>query len=364
MRFGLAARLAVIFGALVFVTALLVTVASVLITSDQVHDDIDRFLRDRAEEILGGQREGPSRDDRRRGTGAPEDELAEAVESVDNPGAVDADSEVQSLDVGGEITARIGVTLPVEDIDRELAAEPGKAVYRTVTIEGAEYRMFTAHVSGGGALQVARDLEPTNDLLAEIRSMLLVLGAVLAVLGAVVGWFFARRTTRPLRSLTTSVEQVARTQDLSTPIGLDRSDEIGRLADSFDEMLAALAVSQGPQHQLVQDAAHELRTPLTSINANVELLERAPTSTPRYARRSSRRPGPSSTSCGPSSPRSSSWPPMRATPPPIASSTWPRSPGARSTRSVPVAAGRSRSSRRGRPWSATRSRSIGRLPIS
>ena len=41
-------------------------------------------------------------------------------------------------------------------------------------------------------------------------------------------------------------------------------------------MLSALAGSREQQHRLVQDAAHELRTPLTSVNANIDLLMRAP----------------------------------------------------------------------------------------
>ena len=192
MRFGLSARLALIFAAVVFGTALLVTLASVLTTSDQVHDDIDRFLRQRAAEILAGQRAGPSA----AGgdwEGSEDDELADVVAAADERGAVDADSEVQALDVDGEITARTGIVLPVETVDREVAAAPTGAIYRTVTIDDSEYRMITAHVGGGGALQVARDLDATNDLIGSIRARLLVFGAVLSLAGAVVGWFVARR---------------------------------------------------------------------------------------------------------------------------------------------------------------------------
>src|SRR5207249_1771314 len=46
----------------------------------------------------------------------------------------------------------------------------------------------------------------------------------------------------------------------------------GRLAASFNTMLAALERSQLAQRQLVSDASHELRTPLTSIRANLDAL--------------------------------------------------------------------------------------------
>ena len=54
-----------------------------------------------------------------------------------------------------------------------------------------------------------------------------------------------------------------------------RSDEIGKLAQSFNDMLGALHESRLQQRQLVADASHELRTPLTSLRTNIEVLARA-----------------------------------------------------------------------------------------
>jgi two-component system sensor histidine kinase MprB len=53
------------------------------------------------------------------------------------------------------------------------------------------------------------------------------------------------------------------------------SDELGRLARSFNSMLEALDDSLKSQRQLVADASHELRTPLTSLRTNIEVLARA-----------------------------------------------------------------------------------------
>ena len=111
-------------------------------------------------------------------------------------------------------------------------------------------------------------------MLSGLRLQLIAFGTVLAVVAALCGWLLMRRTTQPLEDLTAATERVARNRDLS-PLGLDRRDEVGRLANSFDRMLGALAVSREQQNRLVQDAAHELRTPLTSLRANIELLDRA-----------------------------------------------------------------------------------------
>jgi len=110
-------------------------------------------------------------------------------------------------------------------------------------------------------------------VLEGLRVRLGVIAVVVACLAALLGWLLMRRTTQPLEDLTAATERVTRTRDL-TPLDLDRSDEVGRLADSFDRMLGALALSRDQQQRLVQDAAHELRTPLTSLRANIELLDR------------------------------------------------------------------------------------------
>ena len=84
----------------------------------------------------------------------------------------------------------------------------------------------------------------------------------------------ARNGLRPVRRLTASVEEIARTEDLR-PLPIEGDDEIARLAISFNHMLTALAASRDRQRRLVADAGHELRTPLTSLRTNIDLLSQA-----------------------------------------------------------------------------------------
>jgi two-component system sensor histidine kinase MprB len=65
---------------------------------------------------------------------------------------------------------------------------------------------------------------------------------------------------------------VTETGDLSERIDTRGTDELSRLAGSFNAMLAALEQSTRSQRQLVADASHELRTPLTSLRTNFEVL--------------------------------------------------------------------------------------------
>jgi two-component system sensor histidine kinase MprB len=190
----------------------------------------------------------------------------------------DPDAISQALDQDGVIVASAGGQLPVTEADKVLASlsPSGAPLLRTIALEGENYRMITRHVRGGGAVQVARSLTEQEAVLDRLLTRSLVIGITLSLLAAAAGWWITRSATRPLRSLTLAAERIAKTKDLEPGVGHSGTDDVGRLASSFDEMLAALAESREQQHRLIQDAGHELRTPLTTLQANIGLLQRAP----------------------------------------------------------------------------------------
>jgi two-component system sensor histidine kinase MprB len=93
-------------------------------------------------------------------------------------------------------------------------------------------------------------------------------------LSIVLGGWIAENALAPVRRLTRTAEEVARTRDLSVRLDEEGRDEVSRLGAAFNQMLVALDRSLTAQRRLVADASHEFRTPLTSIRANAELLER------------------------------------------------------------------------------------------
>lgn len=277
MRSSLALKIGLAVAALTVLTALVTTGFAIVSTDGEVRGDVDKFLEERAKEILENNRSRPGRNDRPDNRANDRDDDGGAVVQANLPAVAELDAQVQTLDEDGVVTASTGLAIPVNEKDLALADKEGDDVFRSVDIDGVEYRVLTSHIPGGGALQVARSLDSTTTLIDVIRNQLLAVGGGLALVIALVGWLMARRALEPLGELTTAAERVAATQDLDTPIAVDgRGDEIGRLATSFNEMLGALATSREQQHRLVQDAAHELRTPLTSVNANIDLLTHAP----------------------------------------------------------------------------------------
>ena len=111
---------------------------------------------------------------------------------------------------------------------------------------------------------------------ASVGATLALLSAIGVALAALAGWGVARAGLAPVGRLAAVAEQVTATGNPASRVEVDRADELGRLATSFNTMLDALQRSLAAQRQLVSDASHELRTPLTSLRINAELLASEP----------------------------------------------------------------------------------------
>ncbi|MEJ2353436.1 MAG: HAMP domain-containing sensor histidine kinase, partial [Anaerolineales bacterium] len=94
---------------------------------------------------------------------------------------------------------------------------------------------------------------------------LLVGGLGMLVIALAGGYWLADRAMRPVKTITQAAQQISET-DLSRRLNLGRQDELGKLADTFDQMLARLQAAFDRQRQFTADASHELRTPLTIVN--------------------------------------------------------------------------------------------------
>ncbi len=148
---------------------------------------------------------------------------------------------------------------------------------RTVRLDGERYRVVAVHAQQGEALILAQSLAPTDHMLDRLGLVMLLFGLAGMITAGLAGWAVARNGLRPVRRLTTAVEEIARTERLD-PIPIEGNDEVARLSVAFNAMLTALSASQSRQRQLVADAGHELRTPLTSLRTNLDLLAQADSS--------------------------------------------------------------------------------------
>jgi two-component system sensor histidine kinase MprB len=162
-----------------------------------------------------------------------------------------------------------------------LAVARGEArqYYLSTHIGGQHFRVLVAPLfsrldptTATGAAIVAQNIASNDRALHRIGFWIVLIGGTGIMLATLLAAFVAAAALRPIRRLSAAARSVAATGDLSERVEVTSHDEIGRLAERFNEMLAALEQSVGAQRRLVADASHELRTPLTAIRTNLDLI--------------------------------------------------------------------------------------------
>ncbi len=183
---------------------------------------------------------------------------------------------VQAVALNGRVLdATDNRPFPTGNIANVLRATDPIVRYETVSAGDTDLRVRTQlWRTGTVAVQVARSMEETDNVLADIRRRTVLLVVLVTAVAAMVGWILARSVTRPLTRLTKAATDVERSGRLDVDVPVRGTDEVGQLGTAFNSMLGALAASRADQQRLIEDAGHELRTPLTSIRTNIAILRR------------------------------------------------------------------------------------------
>ena len=143
--------------------------------------------------------------------------------------------------------ARLLTIVETDDLD-----DRHRLAFRRMTIRpGIEYIV----VAGSS-------LEPTDEELESLRAILVYVVPLSLVVAGIGGWFLARRSLSPVVAMAERARKIG-VENLNErlPVANPR-DELGRLAGTFNELLARLEASVEQQRQFMADASHELRTPV------------------------------------------------------------------------------------------------------
>jgi two-component system, OmpR family, sensor histidine kinase MprB len=298
-------RLALLSALAVALTVLLASVLIYALVRDRLRGDIDNDLRHQADQVtsrieeavpvIAGSQPSPAEAGVGVVRGRDEPPLPPELEriqgkkhtkppkgglflqrAIPTPGPGAPPSLAQLITADGTVVTEPDSTfrLPVSSTDRQLAANGGDASFSDVKEGGADLRVLTQPLPTGGAIQLARSLADTEHTLDTLVIILALVSAGGIALAAALGPFVARTALAPAGEVSGAAEEVARTHDLTHRIEVRGDDELGRLAASFNEMMAALERSEAAQRRLVADASHELRTPLATLRTNIETLGR------------------------------------------------------------------------------------------
>lgn len=161
------------------------------------------------------------------------------------------------------------------------AALVGQVTFESAKFKGeSPIRILSVPIRRGAILvnivQVGTSLHPVEHTLRRMLAVFLVAMPVALLVALAGGWFLAGRALKPVEAITQAAQRIAAgdlTQRLTTP---PSSDEIGRLAATFNDMIARLDASFQQVRRFTADASHELRTPLTVMKGEAELALRRP----------------------------------------------------------------------------------------
>ncbi|MGO9898237.1 MAG: ATP-binding protein [Solirubrobacteraceae bacterium] len=164
--------------------------------------------------------------------------------------------------------------LPVDARARATAATGVGRYFDDVTVSGTRLRVLVTGVGPVGALMIALPLTDVDSALAAQQLLLVLIAAAGIALAALLGVLVARMALAPIARFTRQTESIAARPEMleHERLAASGSDELARLARTFNTTLDVLARSVQAQRNLVADASHELRTPIATLRANLQLL--------------------------------------------------------------------------------------------
>ena len=244
-----------------------------------LHEQLDDTLANRAfltQELLTFDDQGSPR--------------LELDENAPNP---DADDTFQRL-IGSEGAILFDnsedfgdIPVVVEALDR---ARQGDTDWSTLDAGDDDARVLTLPVrrEGGEVVAILQVGQTTDDVEETLGNLLLIFAVALPaaiVLAGLGGWWISSRALAPIDRVTRAAREISGGGDLSRRLDLELpDDEVGRLARTFDEMLARLDAAFHRQRQFTADASHELRTPLTAVKGQIDVALERPRDAAEYQR--------------------------------------------------------------------------------
>lgn len=171
-----------------------------------------------------------------------------------------------------EDAGRLGQQYRDTAVAQALQGEPAQGVGPGFTAEVA-YVVLPLQHNGltSGALRVSYEVAYLRSAFRQLQWVILQGMAVTVLLGLGLGLGLATTIARPLHELIERVQDIAR-GNYKARVTLQSSDEIGLLAQSFNQMAARLEEAEQSRARQLAAIAHELTRPLAGMRAAVETL--------------------------------------------------------------------------------------------
>jgi heavy metal sensor kinase len=147
--------------------------------------------------------------------------------------------------------------------DLRLGKKPFRFIAQRIEARGRTY-----------VVQAGTSTDEEVETLQRFRDYLLMLAPLLLLVAGAVGYGLSRRALAPVDALTRTARTITGGTLSQRLAPLHTGDELQRLSETLNEMLARLEAAFGRVTQFTADASHELRTPVSLIRTEAELALR------------------------------------------------------------------------------------------
>ncbi|NNE95490.1 MAG: HAMP domain-containing histidine kinase [Acidimicrobiales bacterium] len=194
-------------------------------------------------------------------------------------------AEVLLLPADGEPRSLSG--LVINDIPTDLRAlvvQGRAASKRSQTESGGQFAAGVRIAEINAEYYEILSLTDTEATLATLRRILIGASVTATILGAGLGYYFARRLLLPVTNAAQAAEAIA-AGDFDTRLDEQSDPDLAKLTSSFNDMVEALRSRIQRDERFASDVSHELRSPLMTLAASVDVLEHRRAEMPEAAQR-------------------------------------------------------------------------------
>jgi heavy metal sensor kinase len=188
---------------------------------------------------------------------------------------------IQIIDSSGKIGAKMNDietdAIPTRFNTTERALK-GEIVYETIEDANPRLRMITMPILDNkkitSIVQVGSSLADFDETMRKLL-IIMIIGIPTSIsVAIIVGYFMAKKSLKPVDQIRKAAVKIS-SSNLDERIDIKgRKDELGRLAETFNAMIARLKDSFQRINQFSIDVSHELKTPLTILKGETEVALR------------------------------------------------------------------------------------------
>lgn len=199
-----------------------------------------------------------------------------AITLVDKDGHVLADSGPDEDGIGSSQGTPAGENISSDSEINDALAGITAIVRRNVRSTNTNWLYVASPIrSAGMTAGVVRVGVQTNEVETRLRYNLIVFLGMIFLTGVItvlISLWLAARVNSPVKEISKLAKNISISGDLSSFLPVHRSDEIGELSLSFNQMIGRLREQERLRQEFIANASHELKTPTMAIGSVVDAM--------------------------------------------------------------------------------------------